>query len=426
MSKRVADSLAVEFRKELMVGRYVRWNEVSQLVYQLDRVHKKTEGLVKAGQAKRALRLYKIFLSGVYEKIEEADDECYLAMLFHRLICGWIQALQAAGYPAKKTVTQLCNWIEKDNRGFCHQIEKEVVKVLDAPGQRLFIDYFQNQLQRAMSEPGHGPAQATLNDDHDLLKPALTLKDIYESLNDASSYAVLCEKVGFSKRDGERLAKMEMAHRHWAKALDWVDKGKALKSDRTGHDDDSHDLDRLKLEILHHLGRKQEALASAWSAFQEKPNQFTFEHLMRCVAKGKKAAWKERAMAATDKARLDHYVSLCVKAKDWDRLARRVHATHPSELENLSRYRIAPAARGLATRDALAAARLYRALGLRSMNSANSRQYAEALGHFRKACDLYGIAGQAAEWNVLVTTVRMAHSQEAAFLSAFEKIGRQR
>ncbi len=56
------------------------------LAKDLDRVHEKLESLMKAGEAERAARLYEIFLSGVYAKIEEADDECDLANLFHRLV----------------------------------------------------------------------------------------------------------------------------------------------------------------------------------------------------------------------------------------------------------------------------------------------------------------------------------------------------
>jgi hypothetical protein len=117
MSKRIEDPLVAETLYELMPGRLVRWDEVSRLVHNLDRVQEKVAGLVKAGEAQRAVRLYEIFLSGVYAKIEEADDECDLANLFHRLACGWIQARQAAGCPAEETVSQLFNWIKNDDYG---------------------------------------------------------------------------------------------------------------------------------------------------------------------------------------------------------------------------------------------------------------------------------------------------------------------
>ena len=123
--RRIEDPLVTEIRYELMPGRFIRWDEVSRLAHNLDRVHEKVEELVQAGEAERAVRLYEVFLSGVYSKIEEADDECYLARLFHRLACGWIQARQAAGQPTEETVSQLLNWMKNDDYGFCNDIEKE-------------------------------------------------------------------------------------------------------------------------------------------------------------------------------------------------------------------------------------------------------------------------------------------------------------
>ena len=52
MRKRMhEDPLVAEIQYELMPGRYVRWDEVSRLVHNLDRVHEKVEGLVTVGEA---------------------------------------------------------------------------------------------------------------------------------------------------------------------------------------------------------------------------------------------------------------------------------------------------------------------------------------------------------------------------------------
>jgi hypothetical protein len=329
MSRRVEDPLAADIRYELMPGRFLRWDEVSRLVHNLDRVHEKVEGVVQGGEAERAVRLYEIFLSGVYAKIEEADDECDLAMLFHRLACGWIQARQAAGRPAEETVSQLLNWMKNDDYGFCNDIERDVIKVLDAQGRRLFIGHFQQLLEKATPGPAVGPARAIFEYENDLRLPAMSLKAIFESLRDVPSYAALCERLGFSPRGCEHLAKMEISRKHWAAALEWVEKGIALKPTRNWHNQDSYDLERLKPEILRRLGRKE---------------------------------------------------------------------------------------------DALAAAKLHRALGLRIVNAGKSKYYGEALEHFAKARDLYCGAGQAAEWLSVVEFVRTAHSRKSGFLSAFEEI----
>ena len=91
-------------------------------------------------------------------------------------------------------------------------------------------------------------------------------------------------------------------------------------------------------------------------------------------------------------------------------------------MESLSHYCTEPAAEGLVKKDALAAAKLYRALGWRIVNAGKSKYYREALGHFENARDLYCANGHAEEWQSLVGTVRTTHSRKSSFLSAFERI----
>jgi tetratricopeptide (TPR) repeat protein len=416
------DPLVVEIENELMPGQFFRRSEVSELTDGLERVQEQVQALVRSGEAARAVRLYEILLTGVYAKNEEADDECDLAMLFHRLACGWIQARQAAGRSAEETVGQLLNWMKNDNYGFCYEIEKDVIKVLDARGRELFTGHFQQLVHKAMPGPAAGGDKAIFDYENDVRLPAMSLQDIHESSGDVRSYAALCERLGFSPRDCERLAKMEMSRKHWAKALEWVEKGMALKPKRDWHNEDGYSLDELKPELLRHLGRKEDALALAWGDFQKNPNEFAYEQLMRYVPKGEKGAWRAQAMAAAGKADLGDFISLCVKTEEWERLAARVHSAKPAELETLSHYCTEPAAKGLAKRDMLAAAKLYRALALRIVNAGKSKYYREALDHFEKARDQYRAGGRPSEWEALLRTVRASHSRKSRFLSALEQI----
>jgi len=294
--------------------------------------------------------------------------------------------------------------------------------VLDAQGRRLFISYFQELVEKATPRSNAGSATGNFEHENDLRLPAMSLKEIYESLRDVRSYAGLCERLGFSPRDCEHLAKMEISNKRWGKGLEWVEKGIALKPMRNWHNEDDDELEELKPEVLRRLGRKEDALALAWDNFQENPNESAYEHLMRYVPKGERAGWQERAMAAAFKAELGAFISLCVKAKEWEPLAKRIHAAKPPELEVLSHYRTETAAKRLTKRDPLAAAKLYRALGLRIVNAGKSKYYREALEHFEKARDLYRRADHSSEWEALVGTVRVAHSRKSGFLSAFEQI----
>ena len=272
-----------------MPGQFFRRDEVSDLVTNLDGMHRKLEVLVKAGEAARAVRLYEVLLTGVYAKIEEADDECDLAMLFHRLACGWIRARQAAGLPGEETIRQLLNWMKNDNYGFCYEIEKEVIKALDRKGRQLFIGHIQQLVEKALPAPANSSPKAIFDYENDVRLPAMSLKQIYQSLCDAPAYAGLCEQLGFSPRDCERLAEMEISKKHWTTALEWLEKGIALEPTRDWHNESNHSLKELKPEILLHLGRKEDALALAWREFQENPGEFTYEDLMRYAPRSEKA-----------------------------------------------------------------------------------------------------------------------------------------
>lgn len=303
MSKRRrADALIAEIQHELRPGHFVRREDVSRLAGNLGQLEERLQDLAKAGEAERAVRLYEILLSGTYAKNEECDDECYLSMSFARAFCGWIKARQTAGRPAEETVGQILNWKKNDKYSFCFEIEKHVVKALDREGRRLFIGHFEGLVEKAVPASAATPAKAIFEYENDVRLPALTLKEIYESLNDAQSYAGLCERLGFSPLDCERLAKMEMARERWTKALEWVGKGVALGPTRNWHNEGGYSLEGLKPELLRKLGRKEDALAAAWADFQENPNDSSYDELMRYVPKGERPAWHERAITAAGEA----------------------------------------------------------------------------------------------------------------------------
>jgi hypothetical protein len=240
--------------------------------------------------------------------------------------------------------------------------------------------------------------------------PALSLKQIYEAVGDVPAFAALCEQLGISPRDCERLAEMEISQKHWASALEWVEKGIALEPARDWHNESCDSLKEMKPPILRQLGRKEDALALAWSEFQKHPGEFTYEELMRSVSRDERPKWHERAMAEATGAGLSEFISLCVRTREWNRLGQRVHSAQSAELEALSHYDTEPAAKGLARKDPLAAAKVYRAMGLRILNTGKSRHYGAALDHLKKARNLYGRAGQGSEWKALAEFVRKAHS----------------
>ena len=416
------DPLVAEIERELAPGQFIRYDEMSDFVDGLERVSKELSSLTDK-DAEKAVRLYELFLSGCYEKIEECDDSGgYFSMFFHDVFCGWIKARQAAGCQAAETIRQILKWAEHDDYGLCDQIERSLAKALNREEYQLFVAHLEALIEKAMPPTNDSSNKAIFDYGNDVRLPALSLKDLFTAKGSAAAYSRLCERLGFSPKDCEHLAEMEMAHHHWDKALTWVEKGMALEPVRNWQNECAYSLAQLKPKLLTKLGRKEDALSLAWVEFQKNPCDMAYKALMEHIPKGDRAEWHERAMQAAAQGALDDFISLCVAAKDWERLAARIHTANHSELEAVSHYQSEPAALGLAKRDGLAAAKLYRALGLRILASKKSKYYRHALKHFQQARTLYRASQKPMEWEEIVKKVHGEHSRKKGFLSGFHRI----
>lgn len=412
-----------DIESALVPGQFIRYGDMFEFIEDLEKVQEKLAALVDGGKAAWAVRLYEVFLSGCYDKMEECDDSGgNMGMFFDGLFCDWVKARQKAGYPGAETVAQILKWKKNDDYGLCFEIEKEVVKVLDREGYRLFVAHFQLVVEQALTKLGEKQTKPVFEYENDIHFPAMSLRYIYQAKGDTQSYAALCEQLGMSPRDCEHLAEMEMAKAHWDKALAWVVKGLTLEPTRNWHNESSHSLEHLKPKILGKLGRKEEALTMAWGDFEKYPCDMAYEELMQYVPKNEKAKWHERAMETAGRGDIGQCMGLCVKTKEWGRLATCIRAAKHSALESVSHYYSEPAADGLAKRDVTAAAKLYRALALRILTSKKSKYYDHALRHFRISRDLYQKAGLDSEWQAVVKTVREGHSKKYGFMPGFERI----
>ena len=423
VKRRHQDPLLTEIEHGLRPGSFVSYNDIFDFTRDLHEVETKVAALVVNGEAERAVGLYEVFLAGCYDKMEECDDSgANLSMFWTDLFCGWIRARQAAGRPATETVEQILRWEQNDDYGFCYRIERDVVKALNREGYRLFVRHFEETVNQGVAAlPGPRP-EAIFEYDNSIRLPALSLKDIYEARRDAKSYASLCGRLGFSPRDCERLANIEMARKRWGQALEWIEKGLALEPMRNWHNEGALSLEHKKPEILSRLGRTEESLAMAWTDFEGHASEHSYERFMQYVPRGKKREWHGRAMDTAERGDMGGFMDICVKTKEWSRLASRIHATPHPELEELSHYHLEPAAEGLAKRDIPASAKLYQALGLRILAKGKSKYYDAALSHFRHARELYRRADMDAEWDKVVTSIRADHSRKSSFMPGFERL----
>jgi hypothetical protein len=192
---RAQDPLLAEIERELGLGRFIRYGDMFDFVAGLEQVEQKLATLVSGGEADRAVGLYEAFLAGCYEKIEECDDSGgYLGMFWDDLFCGWVKARQAAGRPSSETVQQILKWQERDDYGFCYDIEKDVAKVLNPEAYEALVAHYRKTVENGLAGLSGQKPCAIFEYDNSIRLPAMTLKEMYRARGDIASYAAVCER----------------------------------------------------------------------------------------------------------------------------------------------------------------------------------------------------------------------------------------
>ncbi len=181
-------------------------------------------------------------------------------------------------------------------------------------------------------------------------------------------------------------------------------------------------LPRLQREILKTLGRGEEALASAWEAYQRTPSTFAYEDLMKFVATGERAEWHAKALAALDRADLATRIRVFYATREWARLAGVVESASRAALASLSHTVTEPAARRLRRSHPLLAAKLHAAMAIRILDARKSTYYGAALLNLENARKLLLREGRAEDWRALAGELRSAHRRKTSFLPGFDRI----
>lgn len=424
MSKRKNDDpLVRSIESALNLGQFVSYNHSWRFVQDLEEIKSKIDALLEQNQAQRALNLYEVFISGCYEKAEEIDDSGgNLGMFAQELFISWIKARQKAGCRPEETVKIILRWRDNDNYGFWYDTEEDVARTLNKEGFLLFCKHYQARFAKAYAPfQGQGP-KYIYDYPSEFYLPARVLKKIYMAKKDIKSYLALCERIAISPKDCENIATLYKDKRRFADALEWVKKGLALENKRQWGNQCSYGLDRMRRELLSKLGRKEDALKAAWSEFKRHPGVYSYEDLMKYIPKKDFRQWHKKAMQQARKGKLSGFIELCVKTKEWQMLSERVVSAKHEDLEEIGHYITERAAKALAKKHIPAAAKIYRALGMRIIKSGKSKYYLYALEHFRETRKLYEKSGQNQKWSAIVANLRKNHSRKYSFIGYFEAI----
>jgi len=132
--------------------------------------------------------------------------------------------------------------------------------------------------------------------------------------------------------------------------------------------------------------------------------------------------WHQKALEKAKDTSLSGFIDICVKTKEWDKLADHISSIDTEQLEGVSHYTTEKAAKGLTKLHGQAAAKIYSALGMRILKKGKSDYYRYALEHFRKVQKLCGKAGRDQLWIDLAERVRRDHFRKYRFIPYFEKI----
>ncbi len=412
------DPLEQAIEAALSPGNFISYKAAWSFVDDVQAVANDIEKIIKT-EPERAAHLFETFIAACHEKADEIDDSSgSFGMLVDDLFRGWIKARQAANADRDETAKSLVTWMEDDPYGFCHDLDREAVKVLDRKGLEAFVHQTRSKFESALSQ-----------DDKEKRFPGYArrrwggaLKTLLAAQRNVDAYIALCEQTELEAKDCKTIAEMYRSRRRPDEALSWVERGLEIaKSDsRRSYGDD--ELREMKRALLAKLGRPGDALRSAWSECEEHPSTFTYKELMHYVPAREKKAWHQKAMEASEKGDLSSQVELWLEKKESDRLVSRLRRATDEELEDLSHYRTEPLARKLERSQPDIAARIYRALCMRIVNAGKSKYYDAALDNIKHAKKYYAKAGLDADWEAVVADVRERHFRKRGFMAGFEEI----
>lgn len=411
MTRRRKDDLERAIETALAPGAFIGYRHMSDLIDDVEAVRAGMVALIQDGEAARAVALLQTFIAACYEKSEEIDDSLgSFGQFVGELFCDWIRARQAAGAEADETAATLLAWMDDDDQGYFLHLETDVVKVLDRPGSRALERAVQGRVEQ--SEKGSFPRREGIG----------ILKAIYRQRRDVGAYAGLCEaEGGLTPADCESLAEMSLKRRRPEEALAWVERG--LAAETAGHRSGSAaGLRARRREILEKLGRRGEALASAWEDYQRAPSVYSYEDLLEFVPRRERARWHDKALAVLDKADLGSRIDLLVQTKERERLAVEIEKASRKEIVGLSHFTTQPAADYLEKTHPLLAAKAHVAMALRILEAKKSTYYHAALQNLEKARKLMLAKGQQTEWQALAIEIREAHRRKSGFMPGFEAV----
>ena len=414
--KRRRDPMDTVIESALQPGRFIDWKQGASFLQGLYQAEHEIEALV-ASDPERAVCLYETSIAGCNMKANEIDGSGgEFGMFVGSLLRGWIKARQAAAADVDKTADTLLSWMENDDHGLCSDLKSDAAKVLDRAGLEAFERAVRVRFEAACLKPEERVGGYYRD------YWGQVLRSIYAQQRNTEKYLALTAQTGLTPEDCEVVANLFQAKRKPDEALAWLERGIELDKSGSSWSVTGYKLPQLRRELLAKLGRENEALDSAWTAFLANPGRFTYDELLSYVPNAERASWHEKAMEASKQASLTSLIELWLSVKEIERLADRLNRASDRELEGLSHYTTEPAAKRLVKTHPAVAAKVFRAMCVRVLNSGKSKYYDAALANIEAARKCYLAAGLDELWRTTSTEIRRDHFRKYGFMPGFEEI----
>ena len=417
MAKKKSDPLIDTIERTLNLGQYISYKYAHDFINDLEETKQDIDNLIKE-EPERAVCLYEIFLHGCTEKIEEMDDSGgNMGMFFEDLFCSWVVARQESKCSPEETLKLINKWQEHDDYGLCYNVEKSLVKIFDKKTLDVFEKITLSEIAKDLASTDKDSTYP-----YSLRCKIESVKLVFIQKSDFKSYIEFVHKISVTPKDHEQIAKIFQKKKKYSAALEWVDKGLKLSSKKKHASSSNYELVYLKKELLSKLGSKDEALNMAWDDFKNHPSDFSYRDLMKYVSTKDKKEWHDKVIDLIKNGPIESAIEICVETKEYDVLADKILKCKQKTLEDLSHYKTEKAAKVLTKKYPEAAVKIYRALGVRIVNSKKSKYYHVAWEHFEKTKGLYRKIDQEDEWNKLAKRIISDHSRKSSFIGGFKDV----
>ena len=396
-------------------GDFIGYREDWDFVQDLEGVSARLMKLIPEGYANDAAQLLETFIAASYEKAGEVDDSSgNFGMFVQTLFCDWVRARNAAKSRPEETAEILLAWMERDDHGFCYELERDLVKVLTEPGLRAFAAQVRAHLDTTAMDD-QGPAGFPRR------RWTAALKRILAAQGDAEAYLALAEEDSLESSDCVVIAGIQETRGALEDALTWVERGLAL-AENEQYSSSTYELKKRQRTLLLRLGRAEEAIEAAWIDYERAPGKYGYETIMALVPEDERPAWHDKAMVIAERGELWSVIGLLVETRETARLASRLDGAGDDLIQGLSHSIAVPAAEFLSQEYPAIAARVFCAQGLRIVGAGKSRYYDAALGYFQRARESFAAAGLQPRWEAIVVEIRRAHGRKRSFMPGFERV----